>query len=1103
MAKQPRSAYGLGLGGPTPNLNPAPIIAQRAPTANDVGYEIMTQWLDEPNDDIWQLTKVAGGVASWDILNSMGPGTSPISRYVVDSAGTAGYVTIQAALDAANAAGVAALVYVRSGTYTENLTFYDNIWLQGDNESGTVIAGTHTPPASGTLNIFRCLFQSATDIFNSAVAGTTDIIMEDCAVNVTNGYVFNLVNWTGSFVYFDIGSASTNDGVVNNTGGADVFMTDATIGAGVGNTMIVSGNCTFFNIHFQCPITIQGAGANVINGGSWLDETLTTAATATLAITNSRFATGANAAISHGSAGVISLSEVVINSSNATPIGGAGAGVMTLGSVTFPQNSAIAGTLTVAYSRATDRNSPFIVGDTGNYETIQAAINDANTIGNDALIIVQPGTFTEDLTLYDGQTIQGSGLDTVITGVVTPPDAGTIAFNDLTMTSTTDIVTSAAAGTTRMTFYNVAFNTDNGYIVDCANWTGTIDIIQCGDNSTINGIVNNQGTSVVNIWDSSLGAGATNIAKSGGTLDFRSSRINIPVIVAGATTTAAHQGNYFADMITVADTSTLQVSNSSFVTGANAAVTQSSTGIIQLTNTTIDSSANPCIAGAGAGEVYLSGVEFLDGSNLAATLTMNYGPETRTTKIIAGDSTYRVNVFGLDSNIIQAYCDDATASGASALSAVEGNMTVSSGDGSHSPVAVTGALDMISGSNALTTFGVQGYCEQSDGSVIASTAAGAEGWLNLEETDIADLPAYLACGVKGYLDGTAGTAVPAGMVAGVASLLEYYAYMDSKAYGVLVSRLDTPTGSAGVAAAAAFGTVQGTNAIPDFLYGLDFAASTSGFTNADVRFQNSSTIAVDTEGVTFSGDVATRSSNPTNTNIESFDVDVILQSKANTGGVPTGANGDYNIMYMQDRTVMEQFIIAAGGETIIAPRLTDDGLLISLDLTNAEGCELYFGHTTRSRHSFTIGTDAAFFVEASFKVVDAGSSDPLWVGFRKRGAPNAVFANYTDAGVIGLHQTTNADTVIIGSNLNAGGWAYVNTTDAFADNETHVLRMNVSDAGVCTYLIDGVAPSSTQALTFDNGDVVIPFVHHLFIAAGGAPSAITMQSFKCGYQSWV
>ena len=62
----------------------------------------------------------------------------------------------------------------------------------------------------------------------------------------------------------------------------------------------------------------------------------------------------------------------------------------------------------------------------------------------------------------------------------------------------------------------------------------------------------------------------------------------------------------------------------------------------------------------------------------------------------------------------------------------------------------------------------------------------------------------------------------------------------------------------------------------------------------------------------------------------------------------------------------------------------------------------------------------------------------------------------------------------IATNLNGGGAAYTNTTDGWADGETHTLRVNVSAAGVVTFLIDGVAPTSTAAFTFDTGDVILP-----------------------------
>lgn len=936
---------------------------------------------------------------------------------------------------------------------------------------------------------------------------------------------------------------------------------------------------------------------------------------------------------------------------------------------------------------------------TGDYTTIQGAINAVQASTNTtAMIFVRPSAtpYTENLTLYDGLIIRGDNIQTTITGVHTPPASGAVIFMDLYLTSATDVITSAAAGTTRLRFFDCTFNCTNGYVVDCANWTGPVDFHSCHTASTADGVVR-VGASTVTIENSYVGAGANALSITGGTLTIRGSRIGCPVSPAGANAGSITEGSFISGTVTLAGTSAMSIANSTLSTGANAAITQSSAGALTLTDTTITSVAAPCIAGAGAGAVTLSNVNFTSNSALDATLTRAYVAETKNTKTTCGDSTYRVNAFSGDSNVMSVYCDDATATGANYNKAIRGDMTVSSGDGTDSPQAIRGELTHLTGSHheegyggyylaqqddgsqidsnligllgavssletdagdtpqqwtfglqgilfgadtgavfgaglqagvasyvtyntcwndvghgflasrngggaggtaaaaykveagsaiisdwdigldlyngatglayatadirlwnqttvlsaatdVTTTYpdtvealfvmtdsenfqvantvdgtfasaieaiegnftadsgasilqinGVFGYATQADGSAITSTASGVEGQLHLLETDNADLPPVYAFAVKGYLTGLDATGIPGGITAGVGSVVEYITPFNAKAYGVAVTRLDS-YGGTGTAGAAAFGVLQGTVAAADWLYGISFAGSTNGFTNADIQFQNSSTLASDTTGAVFSGDVAGRSFNPTNTNIESFDVDPIIQSNANTGAVASGATGDINVLYLQDRTTVKSFVLGAG-QTILKPVLEDDGLLISLDLANSEGQEIWWGHTTRSRHVFTIGTSPAFFIEAEFKVADCGTSDPLWIGFRNLVAPNANYTTYTDSYVIGLRNTTGADTTVIGTNLNNAGWAYQDTGDAWLDGESHVLRIDVSAAGVVTALIDGVAPTTPVAFTFDDTDQICPYIHHLF-AAAGSPAAIHLKSLKCGYSAW-
>jgi len=329
---------------------------------------------------------------------------------------------------------------------------------------------------------------------------------------------------------------------------------------------------------------------------------------------------------------------------------------------------------------------------TGDFTTIQAAINAIQASGTtNAEVYVRPGTYTENLTLYDNLIITGCGAYSIITGVHTPPATGAVFFRDLQLTSATDIVTSAAAGTARLSFTNCTFNCTNGYVVDCASWTGPVDIYDCHTTSTADGCVRIAASTVI-ISDSLVGAGANVLTQVGGTLVIIGSRVSCASNLSGACAASITQGSTIGGTITLAGTTALAIRESTLTTGANAALAQGSAGVVGLSNVTITSSANPCITGAGAGAVTLANVEFLSNAALAATLTRAYVAEGKFSKVTSGDSTYRVNAFAADGGIIQCFADDPTATGASYLASIRGNLSVSAGDGNHEPRAVDGSL---------------------------------------------------------------------------------------------------------------------------------------------------------------------------------------------------------------------------------------------------------------------------------------------------------------------------------------------------------------------------------------------------------------------------
>jgi len=869
MAKYKRriqTAYGLSS--PLPGIFPSPIIARRAPTAADTGYPLGQLWIYKLLNDAFVLTSIVNGLANWEPLTITTAGIAPISKFVVASDGSSGYLTIQSAITAAVTAGGNATVYVRPGTYVENLTLATTVDIVGAINSGVTITGVHIPPAAGRVQIQNCTLTSATHIFSSAVAGTASITLIACNFTVTNGFIFNLTNWTGALVIGNSGdTGSTNNGVVSNVTTAPIAIFNSSVGAGVGQTMVTKSSSLIIDEStIACPITVSGACAYSIIAGSVLSRTFTTVNTATGSIENSTLSTGATAAINHGSANALTVTNVVINSSNV-----------------------------------------------------------------------------------------------------------------------------------------------------------------------------------------------------------------------------------------------------------------------------------PVINGAGAGAIKLSGVEFVDGSNLAATLTLNHSSETRSTKLLNGDAVYRVNTFTAENDVIQAYAVDATAAGAADRNAIEGNLQVTSGNGGHTPDGVQGAIFAIAGSNMLTSFGVRGFCNQADGSIIASTAAGVEGHLNILEANTADQPQFFAFGVKGYLDSvdTAGATPATCRMAGLGSLVEYNTPFNGAVYGVNVSRLDQGVG-AGTAGLAAYGVTQGIRGaglISDWLYGLDLYNGAAGiaYTTADVRLWNTATITSAAAGVTLNsvsgddifldcgdnvgvnkvairnlsnverasinsrGDIAGRNINVTNVNIPAFYASPIVQSNLNTGVAPTGVAGDINLIMTQGDNIMQEFVITA--QAILAPRMTATGLEIGGDQIATNGWEYNWGaNTPINRFAFTAQTSAAFFIEATFNVATVANVEYLWLGFRRDAANNASFAAYTDGAMIGLYPTTAATVGIIAQSLNGPAWGYTNTTNAWANGTVHTVRVNVSAAGVVTYLIDGVAPAAIPAVqTFDAGDIIIPWIG--IKQAAAAFTAVKLTQLAVGYQN--
>lgn len=267
------------------------------------------------------------------------------SKYIVDAAGTTPYATVQSAINAANAVGVDTTVFIRDGAYTENLTLYDKVNLKAFNEFGhVIITGLHTPPAAGYVSISNIYLESATHILSSVAAGTTTLEFYNCNFNLTDGYIFNLTNWTGSFTLNNCNDFSTVNGVAINTSTAILDIFSSRVGAGATSSLTISGGLNCTNSAISCPISITGTGTGVISNSTINDYTITLADTSELVMTNSTILSGANAAITTTSTGTVHLLNVNIESGAANAI--TGTGIVNIAGVNFSDISDIQDTVT-------------------------------------------------------------------------------------------------------------------------------------------------------------------------------------------------------------------------------------------------------------------------------------------------------------------------------------------------------------------------------------------------------------------------------------------------------------------------------------------------------------------------------------------------------------------------------------------------------------------------------------------------------------------------------------------------------------------------------------------------------------------------------------
>jgi hypothetical protein len=367
------------------------------------------------------------------------------AKWIVDPTSNIGtHTTIAGALAAASSGET---IFVRPGTYTENLTLKAGVnivsfWAEGETPNVTII-GQLTASFAGTCTVSGIRLQTNSDFFLVVSGASATIVrLEHCFLNCANDTGISFTSSSSSAAIFSnycMGNiattgislfASSSAGlidfqfcIISNTGGST---TASTISAGV-------LNCDFSK--FFMPITTSSTAAAAFN---WCD--IDTNAVNATALTHggsgagsraghSIFFSGTASSVSIGAGATLTMALCEIDSTNTNAITGAGTinyGLMDFDNSdvinTTTQNGINSGTWTPTITGGTAAGTTTYTTQFGQYTRV------GNMVFVEATIIITAATGT-------GNAVIG-GLPFTVRNIANYFPVGTMALASGTWTWT-------------------------------------------------------------------------------------------------------------------------------------------------------------------------------------------------------------------------------------------------------------------------------------------------------------------------------------------------------------------------------------------------------------------------------------------------------------------------------------------------------------------------------------------------------------------------------------------------------------------------------------------------------------------------------------------
>jgi len=221
--------------------------------------------------------------------------------------------------------------------------------------------------------------------------------------------------------------------------------------------------------------------------------------------------------------------------------------------------------------------------------------------------------------------------------------------------------------------------------------------------------------------------------------------------------------------------------------------------------------------------------------------------------------------------------------------------------------------------------------------------------------------------------------------------------------------------------------------------------------------------------------------------------------------VADGTTGAYNLCVLPDATQLGYFVLGAG-QTITGPVATTDGIDIGCDQADNDGLEVFSHWIHTSGKPLAVGIDAAFYFLVKLNIQLINGCDDLFIGFRKAELGNSDAEAYNTYFGLGLNTAASPGALKVRNELNGGGADNTDTTNTIASATDLQVKILVSAAGVATLQHDAVtpgtlaAPAATAAMSFDDGDQLIPYVRFLHATAAQA-GTVVIKGWEVGYQA--